>query len=298
MNDEDSARPLLFNKDLGRALPEVPELPAANADGLPVVPLTQEQKFVFDARGWLLVEGVLEEDEIEAMRDFCYRLKREPELIEPAQRSTYGGPLQRLTDHPVVVGFCNEFLATPYLASESCYGFRMEMSFLALRSAADQVPFEFAPHNGSGMFRLPGDCHTYHCIPGKAQCGLTRAVWELNDVDKGDGGTLFLTGSHKSAYAAPDTARRADSPLWDTYACKAGSVVFFTEALSHSGQPWTCAERDRVAVFNAYNQVNTRWTLSQPHPQLLESMPAQRQTLFRDAYTKGNVVGQERGAHY
>ena len=298
MNDENSAQPLLFNKDLGRAIDEVTALPAANADGLAVVPLSQEQKFVFDARGWLLVEGVLDAADIEAMRDFCYRLKNEPESIPKAERSTYGGPLQKLMDHPVVVGFCNEFLATPYLASESCYGFRMEMSFLALRSLQDETPFDFSPHNGSGMFRLPGDCHTYHCIPGKAQCGLTRVVWELEEVEAGDGGTLFLSGSHKSAYAAPDTARQPDSPLWDTYSCKAGSVIIFTEAISHSGQPWTCAERDRVAVFNTYNQINTRWTLSQPHPELLASMPTQRQSLFRDAFTKGNVVGQERGAHY
>ena len=28
------------------------------------------------------------------------------------------------------------------------------------------------------------------------------------------------------------------------------------------------------------------------------ALPAQRQSLFRDVFTKGNVVGQERGAHY
>ena len=58
-----------------------------------------------------------------------------------------------MTDHPVVVAFGNEFLASPYLASDTCYGFRMEMSFMALRSATDDPPFTFSPHNGNGMFR-------------------------------------------------------------------------------------------------------------------------------------------------
>ena len=65
------------------------------------------------------------------------------------------------------------------------------------------------------MFRLPGDCHTYHCIPGKARCGLTRAIWELNPVEKNDGATLFISGSHKAAYTAPSSAYQLDSPLWE-----------------------------------------------------------------------------------
>jgi hypothetical protein len=291
-------QPLLFNKDLGRPLPLNDDIfPQTNADGKPVIPLTQEQKYIFDSKGWLLIPGVLEESEIEEMRDFSYRLRYEPDSIAPHERSTYGGPLQALTDHPVVVGFANEFLANPYLSSQECYGFRMEMSFPALRSAEDE-PFAFHPHNGNAMFRLPGDAHEYHCIPGKAFSGLTRVVWELNPVEKGDGGTLFITASHKSAYAAPESAYELNSPLWDTYSCPAGSVVIFTEAITHSGQPWVNKEYDRVAVFNAYHAVDRRWTKSRPNQTLLESMPPLRQTLFRDAYIKGNLVGRDFGALY
>ena len=293
------AEPLILNKDLGEPLYVTPDdLTQTNADGKPVIPLTQEQKYTFDRNGWLLIPGVLTESEIEGMRDFCYRLSRDRESLPEHERSTYGGPLQALTDHPVVVGFANEFLATPLLASEDCYGFRMEMSFLALRSVDDAEPFKFHPHNGNGMFRLPGDCHEYRCIPGKAYSGLTRVVWELNPVEKGDGGTLFIGGSHKAAYTAPASANDPASPLWETYSCPAGSVIIFTEATTHSGQPWTNSESDRVAVFNAYHSVDRRWSLSKPHPKLLESMPLKRQTLFRDAYVKGNVVDGEFGALY
>ena len=285
--------PVLFNKDLGRPLTVKPNtFPQTNADGQPILPLTTEQKYIFDARGWLMIPNVLSADDIEEMQEFCERLRHNRESIPAPERSTYGGPLQRLMDHPVVVGFANEFLASSYLSSEECYGFRMEMSFSAFRSASDEPPTAFSPHNGNAMWRMPGDCHEYHCLPGKAFAGLTRVIWELNEVKAGDGGTLFITGSHKSAFTAPESAYQNDSSLWDTYSCPAGSVIVFTEATTHSGQPWTNPDRDRIAIFNAYNAIDRRWTKSRPHSDYLASMPAKRQSLFRDAYVKGNLTGR------
>lgn len=283
-----------FNKDLGNPMAKsAADITTTNADGKAVVPLTQEQKYLFDKNGWLLVPGVLSDSEIEEMRDHCYRLSRDPESIPNHHRSTYGGPLEKLIDHPVVVAYGNEFLASPYLASEECYGFRMEMSFLALRSETDDPPFSFSAHNGNGLHRISGDSHDYQCLPGQAFSGLTRVVWELNPVGKEDGGTMFITGSHKAAYPAPDVARTQEWGFWDTYSCPAGSVIIFTEAVTHSGQAWRNPDTDRVAVFNAYNSVDRRWSLSRPPQALLETMPPKRQTLFRDAYVKGNVTGRD-----
>ena len=285
--------PVLFNKDLGQPLTIKPHtFPQTNSDDQPIISLTTEQKYIFDARGWLVIPGVLNSSDLEEMRLFCQRLQKEPESIPAEQRSTYGGPLQRLMDHPVVVGFANEFLASPYLSSQDCYGFRMEMSFAAFRSAKGQIETPFSPHNGNGMWRMPGDCHEYRCILGKAFAGLTRVVWELNVVEEGDGGTLFITGSHKSAFTAPKSAYQNKSSLWDTYSCPAGSAIIFTEAITHSGQPWTNPNRDRIAIFNAYNSIDRRWTKSQPDPDYLATMPPKRQSLFRDAYVKGNLTGR------
>ncbi len=226
------------------------------------------------------------------MRRHLYALRDDPASLPEGHRTTYGGALEALLDHPVLVGWANEFLAHPYVAGEQCYGFRCEMSFSGLRSAMDEpkAPAIFSPHNGSGVFRMPGVAHTYHAMPGKAHAGLARAIWELNPVTLGDGGTLFISGSHKCAFDTPAAAADPTSSLWDSYECPAGSLVLFSEATSHSGQPWTNSERDRCAVFNAYNAVNTRWSMAKPSQIQLEAMPAQRATLFREAYTKGNVV--------
>ena len=283
------AKPFIVDKNLGAALDlENASLPETTSDGTPVVPPTQEQKYLFDMHGWLLVPGVLSGDELAEMQEFGYRLRHDPESIPAHERSPLGGPMQKLADHPNVVGFLNEFLAHPALSSPECYGFRMESCHMFYRTVGDG---NFGPHNGNGMLRFPGDSHLYRCIPGKAYSGLTRIVWELNPVKYRQGGTLFITGSHKAVYTAPDTIQTPDSPIWDTYECPAGSLLFFTEALTHSTHRWTNEENHRIAIFSCYNTVNSKWHDWNPHPELLAAMPAKRQTLFRPVRAANNLVG-------
>ena len=39
-------------------------LPDTNADGLPVVPMTDEQRYFFDLKGWLLLPSLLTEEQL------------------------------------------------------------------------------------------------------------------------------------------------------------------------------------------------------------------------------------------
>ena len=60
-------------KDLGRPLTPGTEAYAThNSTGRPVVELTAEQRYAFDLRGWLLIEGVLSQDEIAAAKEHIY----------------------------------------------------------------------------------------------------------------------------------------------------------------------------------------------------------------------------------
>ena len=291
-------QPFVLDKDLGRQqIPTDDAYCRTTADGRPVVELTVEQRYSFDLRGWLLVPGVLTEEGIEPMREHLIRLHTDRDSIPEKNRSSLGGPCESLIDHPVVVGFMNEFVYNPFtdlsktppLGNQQCYGFRMEMSFSQYRHVGDG---SFLPHNGSGMMRVPGDHHTYHAFPGHAKSILTRALWELNPVRNGRGGTLFVSGSHKAAFPAPeDSIKEIDSPFWETYGCPSGSVLFFTEAVTHSSSVWSDDENPRLAIFNSYNMIGSKWHNWDPHPDLLAQMPPQRQTLFRPVYVSGNVVG-------
>ena len=148
----------------------------------------------------------------------------------------------------------------------------------------------FAPHNGNGLLRLPGDSQHYRCTPGLARSGLTCVLWELNQVEEGAGGTLFIDGSHKTAFLAPDSVMTSDSPLWSTYSCPEGSLVTFAEGTSHSAKPWESSERDRVCIFSRYNYVHSRWHNWEPPDGLVETMPQKRRTRFRGVHVQGNRV--------
>ena len=69
---------------------------------MPPVPMTDEQKFFFDLRGWILLPAVLtDEREIEEMKA----------EVNGGARQSYGPSLQRLLDHPAIVGILSEVLA-------------------------------------------------------------------------------------------------------------------------------------------------------------------------------------------
>ncbi|HCK09568.1 hypothetical protein MK139_00395 [bacterium] len=284
--------PFVINKNLGSSLLVRPEdLTSVNDDGEPTVIPTDKQKYDFDRNGWILFPGLLSEDDVAEMRDFATCLHKDPESLPECDRCGMGGPLARLIDHPVVVGFLNEFLAYSACASEESYGFRLETSHLTYRSAVDNIQRRFGPHNGNGLFRPPWESHYYRQVPGRAWSGLTRVVWELNPVKMRKGGTLLISGSHKAAYPAPASAFDEDSPIWDSYECPAGSLLIFSESTSHSASRWTDEEHDRVAIFNLYNTISTRWTDWMPHPDLLAKLGLMRRSLFREVKTSGNVDG-------
>ena len=150
--------------------------PTTNAEGLPIIALSEDQRFVFDTRGWLLLPDLLTDGQIRAMRDFCYCLKNDPDSIPAHHRSSIGGPLEDLVDHPAVVGFMDEFVANGY-ASENCYGFRLESTFSTIRSKGHD---NFQPHGGRGILNFPGNSHTYPCI----MTGLIAALpeWFGNSI--------------------------------------------------------------------------------------------------------------------
>ena len=282
-------KPFIVNKNLGSAVEVEPEeLTMTNADSVPVTVPTQKQKYDFDRNGWLLIPSVLSDTDIAEMREFSQRLHEAPAGIPEPERCALGGPLQKLADHPIVVGFLNEFLAYPPAASEDCYGFRLEETAAFLGDTPSHTEAQSGLRKGNGLFRLPGDSHLYRCVPGRGWSGLTRAIWELTEVTVRTNSLRFITGSHKAAYPVPEVVQDLNSSLWETYECPPGSLILFTESMTQTHVQSSATER--VSVSNLYNTVASRWSNWLPHPQLIEAMPPKRQTLFREAYAGGNVV--------
>ena len=259
-------------------------MPSTNADGLPVVPMTDNQKYVFDLKGWICLPGLLTDDQVGAIREHVCRYLDAPDALPAHERHFLAGPTQALLDHPVIVGILNEIIGHARVASEDCYAFRYDHGFAMRRTAVDEHD-PFSPHGGGGLHALVGNSHIYQHQWGKVHAGLTRVVCEINGVEEGDGGTLLLSGSHKAAFPRPDAATGIDSDLWESYTCPPGSVLIFTEALCHSGRRWTNRNRERLALFNCYNAICSKWAPHGVPTEVIHAMPPKRQSLFRAVWT-------------
>ncbi|NKB70207.1 MAG: hypothetical protein GKR89_24310 [Candidatus Latescibacteria bacterium] len=255
------------------------------------VPMTEEQKFFFDLHGWILLPSVLGQAEIEAMKAEVYA----------GAKNGYQGALQELLDHPAVVGILNEILAEEPFLSDDSHSFRCENSFVTLRPAG----WKSEPVRGTGLphvVRPPQQANAmrYQVAGGKIFAGLTRVVWELTEVKAGQGGTTFLTGSHKAHfnYGGPDpnAPNIGGSPWEDSmraamaqYSCPAGSAIVFTESLIHAANDWINPDNDRCAVFNCYNSTWAQWHRLNLDHELIEAMPPRRRSLFRGTWQIGGT---------
>ena len=153
--------------------------------------MTDEQKFFFDLRGWILIPSVLSESEIEETKAEVYA----------GAKQSYQGALQNLLDHPAIVGVLNEILSEAPFVMDDCYGFRCEGSFTTVRPPG----WSIAERGDNGLphvVRPPQQANAmrYQVAGGKIFAGLTRVVWELEEVKSGQGGTSFLSGSHKAHF--------------------------------------------------------------------------------------------------
>ena len=256
-------------------------------DGM--VNMTEEQKFFFDLHGWILLPSVLSGAEIEAMKA----------EVNAGAKQSYEGELQNLLDHPAIVGILSEILSHEPYFLEDCYSFRCENSFTTVRppgwSKVERSDMGL-PH----VVRPPQQANAmrYQVAGHKIFSGLTRVVWELEEVKAGCGGTSFLSGSHKAhfSYGSPDPYRQniGGSP-WEAsmraamsdYACPPGSVVIFTESLVHAANDWTNPDNPRCAVFNCYNSIWAQWHRLNLSHEKIEAMPPKRRSLFRGVWSIG-----------
>lgn len=269
--------------------------------------MTDDQRFFFDLKGWLVIPAVLTSEEIAACKAHIDAWMAVPSKLPEHHQNTFSGACSELLDHPVLVGILREIVAPDLMspmwepvehkdmsALESregqAYSFRCDNSFLVIRKAGQTI--QLGAHNGGPSM---GPSHHYQFHQGRIFSPATRVVWELNAVKKDGGGTPFLSGSHKSNYNVTPTFTKAGSPGWESYECPAGSLVIFTENVCHGSATWTDPTQPRMAIFSHYMHYGMRFHRSPPPARVTAEMPPLRQTLFRDVWMfeqhAGKVLG-------
>jgi len=209
--------------------------------------LTDDELTLFDLKGYILFPAVLSAEEIAPIKAQCERLIDEKSEVSPSEQLP-GGATSTLIDHPAIMRVLHSII------DDDTSKIRLENAFLSHRYI-DDGHRGWTPHAG-GKSVNPNYSYQYH--DGKIHSGMTRVVWELNGIEKGKGGTEFIPGSHKSNFRKKlGLFDEPDSGVWDTYGCRPGSLLVFSEAVRHTSAVWR-QEEHRMALFFAYNHINVR----------------------------------------
>ncbi|ETX08563.1 MAG: hypothetical protein ETSY2_04585 [Candidatus Entotheonella gemina] len=221
--------------------------------------MTENEKFLFDLWGYLVLEDVLTPEEVGLANE---AIDRHAHLIQNRKLGLSHGakafegvagrgelqqnpltferpwcePFRKMLTHPHIIGIFNDILGP---------GFRL-----------DHGPGLIRMVHGTEGYRLHGgmtfDPSQYHHFAhGQMQCGLCTATWQLTDVCEGDGGFACIPGSHKSNYRPPRDVLAWENDLGCVkhIAAPAGSVIVFNEALVHGTLPWQPAGRERRSIL-------------------------------------------------
>jgi Phytanoyl-CoA dioxygenase (PhyH) len=236
--------------------------------------LTPEELFHFDTAGFLVRPAVLDTDQVAALRDQIERIYLRPDTLAPEERELPGGAASLLIDHPAILDVLETLLGADV---------RMETSEPMLRTKGQSFYRGF--HRGSPYQADP--IFGYRVEAGRVFLATIRVIVELTEVRPGDGATAFVIGSHKANFPLPDSYKtagvRPGGDLVTGYACPAGSVVFFTEGVAHTGLTWR-RDEPRIAVLNTYSNPAFCYHRPEFSRAVLDGLPPAKRAYFRPVW--------------
>lgn len=209
--------------------------------------MNEEERYLFDVRGFMVVEGAIPAETLSEMNAWI----DEQEARDPEWRSGRGslltwGPLFRdLLDNPRVLPYLREILGSD-LRLDHDYAIFSQAGGQGLQLHGGGTPYDPAQY--------------YHCYEGRMYSGLAVASYALTDIPPGVGGFGCIPGSHKANFHCPDDLRhfRKPSAAVQQIPVNAGDCVLFTEALTHGTFPWTAAHQRR-SLFLKYSPKHLSW---------------------------------------
>jgi ectoine hydroxylase-related dioxygenase (phytanoyl-CoA dioxygenase family) len=231
--------------------------------------MSQDERYLFDLNGFLVVRGVLsEEDVAEANRaidahqdemkersstELRNAKKGTPMYGSGPGRKDLGGVLEWPSGQSKVF---KSILAhpklRPYFHGLLGKGYRM-----------DHMPFVITQGKGAEGFHLHGG--TIDCSSGAYNPGLSYTYAQdgsmvnallgcnvmLRDHNAGDGGFCVVPGSHKSNMKMPD--KMIHGLEYEEFirqpVTKAGDVVLFSEGTVHGAMAWTADHERRACLY-------------------------------------------------
>jgi len=219
------------------------------------IEMTEDERYLFDLNGYLIVRGVLTPEEVAEANAAIDRhademVERSDSNLRNAREGTkyYGQGPGRMD-----LGRCLEWGETDSRVFQSILAHpRLVPIFHGLLGKGyrmDHLPMILAQNKGSEGFQLHGgtiDCTSgaynpflaYHCHHGTITTALLGCNVILRDHNPGDGGFCIVPGSHKSNFKMP--RGMVDGEKYEDFviqpATKAGDIILFSEGTVHGAK--------------------------------------------------------------
>jgi hypothetical protein len=217
--------------------------------------VTEEEQYLFDLQGYLVLENVLKPQEVQELNtlldkyDFWNQEKRghdspldyhveDEHFFHVSPPHTWEKPFPQILTHPLVVDHLRNLVGTQFRYDHG--------QVLFMRKGSGVMGL----HNGGTPWE---PLNSYNVKDGVIHTGLTVVSYAITDQGGEHGGFCAIPGSHKSNFVCPPAfeSLEARGPWLDRLHLKAGSAVIFTEAVSHGTLPWL-ADHERRSLMYRY----------------------------------------------
>jgi hypothetical protein len=214
--------------------------------------MNDEQKYLFDLQGYLVLPQVVSPDFVAACNTaldryetmdeadypppLCLGQERSPENLYISNIIEGDDVFLDLMDIPTVLDAVETVTGGPYRLNHTYTIYRWGGGFTGLHMHGTPI--------------IP-KCQ-YHCRNGQMVSTLTKVVFPMLDCVAEDGCFAVIPGAHKSNFPKPWGNQPAENPVLAPVEAGAGDAIIFTEALTH-GSLVNTSGRPRRTLYYCYS---------------------------------------------
>ena len=246
----------------------------------------ETQQYLFDLQGYLVIENALSREEVAILNELIDQQHlpvADSEVRFGAAAGSlaggsgfleWGGPFCDLLDHPRIMPILR-FTLGDCFRLDRLYGIRMSAGMPRGHLHADYGAT--SPHSGA----RPGE--HYHFRDNEIPAGFVVVAWNLSATGSESGGFCCIPGSHKSSFKLPKEIEETpeQSSCVVIPPAPAGSVILFTEALTHGTAAWTARHERRTLLFK-YCVSQMAWSPRRVRPPKNVPLSLRQRILFRE----------------
>ena len=264
---------------------------------------TEMEIYLFDLRGYLILENALTAEEVDELNAGIDALlpAESGEWIGYVHSTNFGAndglnfqqiyeagePFEKLIDHPSWFEKIKYFVGGEGSFDWLHGPLFIDENFANLRGPGEAIPLHSGAHECVKRTQ-------YMVKNGKFMCGQVNILIALTDMMPGDGATMVIPGSHKSNFAHPhfaqhdwNSAPSVDGVVGAVEAnMKAGDALLFVDAISHGAAKRTNPGQRRNIVYRYGPSWGNFRHGYEPSPELLERLTPQRRQIVRPMQLK------------